>query len=560
MSSYSFATVVGFGVLTLSVFSSVAVTGQEPVVFIEDGKPLAIVTKGGEWKRADGCLTGSGVARYLYGAREVGEGDFHIKARLRTEKRKRWSAHFVIGDGYFCFNGPPNQQVVVAGSLLGKPRLLGPSEKFIPQSAWFDFEVIRKGDQITYLVDGKKVHGCKAHAGKVGRVGFAPTGSVIQISDFSVIGKTTEISSPDRRSYSIPEIDLADQKHRQIVVDREQGQYLGHVTTVLLEDGKTMIAVYPKGHGAGGIVMKRSSDGGLTWSDRMKVPDNWAKSKEVPTIYRVVDPAGVKRLVLFSGAYPIHMAVSEDDGLTWSPLKPIGDFGGVVAMSSLVRTKDGRYMGFFHDDGNYLQRPAKLLGRCFLFTSESSDGGLTWSRPRPIASHPTAFLCEPGAIRSPDGKQIALLLREDYWRHNSFVVFSDDEGRTWSEPMELPGALTGDRHTCRYAPDGRIVVVFRDTARISSTSGDFVAWIGTYDDIVDGHEGQYRVRLMDNHKNLRKGIDYDCGYPGLEVLPDGTIAATTYGTWTEGRQPYIVSVRFKLDEIDRMAAARSKSK
>jgi hypothetical protein len=31
---------------------------------------------------------------------------------------------------------------------------------------------------------------------------------------------------------------------------------------VLLEDGRTILAVYPKGHGRGAIVMKRSTDGG----------------------------------------------------------------------------------------------------------------------------------------------------------------------------------------------------------------------------------------------------------------------------------------------------------
>ena len=67
------------------------------------------------------------------------------------------------------------------------------------------------------------------------------------------------------RGYSIPVIDLAADTARQAVVDREAGQYLGHPTTVLLEDGRTIIAVYPKGHGRGAIVMKRSTDGGRTW-------------------------------------------------------------------------------------------------------------------------------------------------------------------------------------------------------------------------------------------------------------------------------------------------------
>src|SRR5690606_9515295 len=72
--------------------------------------------------------------------------------------------------------------------------------------------------------------------------------------------------------YSIPLIDLAADTARQVVIDREPGQYLGHPTTVLLEDNKTMLTVYPKGHGRGAIVMKRSDDAGLTWSDRLPLP------------------------------------------------------------------------------------------------------------------------------------------------------------------------------------------------------------------------------------------------------------------------------------------------
>ena len=55
----------------------------------------------------------------------------------------------------------------------------------------------------------------------------------------------------------IPLIDLAFEAERQIVVDREAGQYLGHPTTCLLDDGQTVLCVYPKGHGKGGIVFKR---------------------------------------------------------------------------------------------------------------------------------------------------------------------------------------------------------------------------------------------------------------------------------------------------------------
>lgn len=364
---------------------------------------------------------------------------------------------------------------------------------------------------------------------------------------FTLTASATLVApSPQPRGYSIPIIDVASDSSRQVVVDREAGQYLGHPTTVLLEDGRTMIAVYPKGHGRGAIVMKRSTDGGRTWSDRLAVPDNWATSQETPTIHRVVDAAGVKRLILFSGLYPIRMAVSEDDGRTWTPLKPIGNVGGIVAMSSVVRlrTGPGHYLALFHDDGRFFRNAGTSTPAMTLYQIRSTDGGLTWSEPAIIHSDDAVHLCEPGAIRSPDGTQLAILLRENRRLRNSYVMISSDEGRTWSRPRELPGALTGDRHTAQYAPDGRLFISFRDMAHDSPTWGDWVGWVGTWDDIVTGREGQYRVRLMDNHKAA------DCCYPGVEVLPDGTFVTTTYGHWIEGEPPFVVSVRFTLDELD----------
>lgn len=363
--------------------------------------------------------------------------------------------------------------------------------------------------------------------------------------------------------YTIPIVDISGETARQVIVDREPGQYLGHPTTVLLEDNQTMLTVYPKGHGRGAIVYKRSNDAGLTWSERLPTPKSWETSLEVPTLHRVIDAAGKKRIIMFSGLYPIRMAVTEDDGATWSELKPIGGFGGVVTMATVIALKEpGQYLAFFHDDGRFIRGgdvekyriaspnvPAYSSStakpwRFWVYTTLSKDGGLTWSVPAPIAMLPDANLCEPGALRSPDGKQIAVLLRENSRKYNSFVIFSNDEGLTWSEPKELPAALTGDRHVAKYTPDGRLFISFRDTTHVSPTKGDWVGWVGKYEDIVNGTEGQYRVRIMDNTKGA------DCTYPGVEVLPDGTIVTTTYGHWTEGEPAYVVSVRFKLEELD----------
>lgn len=371
-------------------------------------------------------------------------------------------------------------------------------------------------------------------------VGFCISVKLVQAED--------EIQS---KGYSIPTIDLSKQAHRQIVVDREKGQYLGHPTTVLLEDKKTMLIVYPKGHGRGGIVYKRSNDGGLTWSSRIPTPKSWSTSKEVPTLHRVIDASGQKRLIMWSGLYPARLAISENDGDSWSELKPAGDWGGIVVMGCLepLKTGKGNYMAMFHDDGRFFKGAMKRESNPVftLFKTFSKDGGLTWSYPEALFARSDVHLCEPGIIRSPDGKQLCVLLRENARRRNSFVIFSNDEGENWTNPRELPASLTGDRHTGRYSKDGRLFISFRDRTHDTRTFGDWVAWVGTYSDIVNGREGQYRVRLMDNHKSA------DCAYPPVEILPDDTIVTTTYGHWTKGESPYIVSVRLKLSELDAMA-------
>ncbi len=357
-------------------------------------------------------------------------------------------------------------------------------------------------------------------------------------------------------------IDLAGEKQRQVIVDREKGQYLGHPTTALLDDGRTVLCVYPKGHGRGPILYKRSTNGGKTWSKRLPTPASWATSREVPTLFRVTDGAGKKRIIMFSGLYPIRMAVSEDEGANWGELEAIGDFGGIVAMGTMIadRGKPGHYRTLFHDDGRFIAAKPRRANpvRFTLYSSLSTDGGLSWAEPETIQSSRAIHLCEPGAVRSPDGKQVAVLLRENARRKNSHVIFSNDEGKSWSQPRELPITLSGDRHTAKYLPDGRLFISFRCRTAIGSKvgidkspvpcEGDWVAWVGSYQDIVEGRAGQYLIRIADNKKS------WDTTYPGVELLPDGTILTTTYGHWEAGEQPYILSIRLKGEELDARAA------
>ena len=146
----------------------------------------------------------------------------------------------------------------------------------------------------------------------------------------------------------------------------------------------------------------RSTDGGKTWSDRLPTPGNWETSLETPTLYRTIDSSGKKRVLLFSGLYPIRMAVSENDGMDWSELKPIGEYGGIVAMGSLARMKNGDYAAWFHDDGRYYRQGGKVSKEFTLYQTLSHDGGLTWDFQNLDA--PPAF--GPEFVKAEDGSTL----------------------------------------------------------------------------------------------------------------------------------------------------------
>ena len=299
--------------------------------------------------------------------------------------------------------------------------------------------------------------------------------------------------------------------------------------------------------------MARSDDGGKTW-DRLDetLPSGYSKHQNCPSIYRMVDAAGRARLWVFSAALGTRSGpgmpsiMSEDDGKTWTEMPPLG-FPCVMTFSSIVRLKDGRYLGLYHKGPDGKDRtPLEVL------QTISEDGGFTWSDPQVVAAVKGKNPCEPFVFRSPDGDELCCLMRENTHQGRSLMMFSSDEGNSWSEPVDTPWGLSGDRHTGVQTPDGRLVIAFRDMAPASPTRGHFVAWVGTYDDLQHGRPGQYRIKLLHSYAQPVS----DCGYPGVEQLGDGTIVATTYIKYQPSPEKHsVVSVRFKLDETDPLAEA-----
>ena len=394
----------------------------------------------------------------------------------------------------------------------------------------------------------------------------------------------TPVAMPPRRAWeSAPEatkaawiaqrdalvhVDLSADQRRQTVIARgtpAADEYHAHPTTALLADDKTMFCVWNIGHGGHAGPMARSDDGGLTWK-RLDdtLPPNFVNFRNCPSLYRITDPAGKERLWVFAAStlvqepreFPGRLQgwmpriVSEDDGGTWreepplsAPIRNDSPFRCVMTFSSMVRLEDGSTLGMFHRGKGGKDAQLQVL------QSTTRDGGFTWSEP--VMACDGTLLdgkdpCEPYVFRSPDGRELCCLMRENRRSGTSLVMFSRDEGQTWSRAVDAPWGLTGDRHHGIHLPDGRLVIVFRNAAPLARDKGGFIAWVGTYDDIRQGRPGQYRVSLL---KTFKDGF-----YPGIHLLPDGTIVATTYTTYRrDDGGCSIVSVRFSMAEVDALA-------
>lgn len=354
----------------------------------------------------------------------------------------------------------------------------------------------------------------------------------------------------------LPIVDISGDAWRQTVVAAgTKSNYQGHPSTLLSDDGHTLFAVWTLDHGGNCGPMARSDDGGLTWA-RMDdaLPHEYRLCRNCPILQKIPNRDGRAGYFVLSCAERggLGRMASFDGGRTWTCLSPVRHIPAAMPPTGLLPLRDGSTALFgqmFKSKDDAKDRPEDDQS---VWMSVSRDGGRTWGECRVVAAAEGKNLCEPFALRSPDGKEICLLMRENRHTGNSMMCFSRNEGKTWTKPVDTCWGLTGDRHEGVVLPDGRLVIAFRDRAEGSSTYGQYVAWVGTWNDLRNGGYGQYRIHLVKSHAGGEHGGWIgDTGYSGVELLPDGTIVCTTYSKiWPDGRMQSVVSTRFRIVETD----------
>jgi hypothetical protein len=170
--------------------------------------------------------------------------------------------------------------------------------------------------------------------------------------------------------------------------------------------------------------MIRSTDGGITWSQRfpsiVNSPHGPIQLSDGRLLY-----AGVR---LWDPGRPVGVCQSSDDGQSWQWLADIpvrtGDAADEYHELHAVETTSGKIV--VHIRNHNAANAGETL-QC-----ESADGGKTWSSPRAIG----VWGLPSHLLRLRSGR---LLMNYGYRRKpfGNQVRYSDDEGNSWSDALTI---------------------------------------------------------------------------------------------------------------------------
>ncbi len=172
----------------------------------------------------------------------------------------------------------------------------------------------------------------------------------------------------------------------------------------------------------------------------------------MPRTHPLILPGGRILLPLYSDGFNASLvAISDDNGETWSASRPIIGLGPI--QPSLARRRDGTIVAFCRDSG---PPPFRMLASLSLDNGETWSAALDTTLPNPGSS------LEVTVLR--DGRWLIVYNDSNKSRDNLTVALSTDEGKTWPLKRRLEprddGATSFSYPSVIQAADGAVHITY----------------------------------------------------------------------------------------------------
>lgn len=262
---------------------------------------------------------------------------------------------------------------------------------------------------------------------------------------------------------------LTDKADRHVVIDRRDGEYICF-PDVIFSEGRLICAYNEADQHISPtrrkVLVRLSEDLGSTWGDIIRPEVN---RSHCPRLTRL--PDGTLHMTSSS----LYQHFSLDNGLTWDTRRMAGMTHDMVDRLVLLDDEwitTGHQHRGTHPQPAIRQAPAEQMVYC------SEDQGEHWTALAATARERNLVLCEASMVMLPDGRLLSLMRENSFVYEPMYVCFSEDDGRTWSDPSATP--LIGHRPTIGLTSDGRLLVTYRNVGPDSGTC----AWLGTLEELL----------------------------------------------------------------------------
>lgn len=170
----------------------------------------------------------------------------------------------------------------------------------------------------------------------------------------------------------------------------------------------------------------------------------------------------------------INYCTSSDEGRTWTPSETLYDGPHDDRDPSIVQLKNGRLLCSFFS----IKKSAdtgKLFEGLGSFVISSDDMGKTWTEPQQISK---TYYCSSPIRELSDGRLILGLYAEDERGSFGAITCSDDGGKTWTKPIDMDnGGYKLDAETdVIELRDGTLYAALRPTMCFSVSKDRGESW------------------------------------------------------------------------------------